>query len=133
MDDERMQMLARALGAVTVNPLMQRKVASQREAQFQAGIRATPWFSEFEKRYGEEPDLNTKDYDYRAAWAAGARPKPYEYDQGQYHWPSSIGNQMFKSETHPTMWKQRYLEVTGQNPDAVGATQTDWLRMQFNR
>ena len=44
------------------------------EGHFQTGIRATPWFSEFKQKYGEEPNLNDPDYDYRAAWRAGARP-----------------------------------------------------------
>lgn len=69
---------------------------SSDEQTFQSGIRATPWFSEFVKEYGEEPDLDTKDYDYRKAWAAGVRPDYRDpTDGGRYHWPST-----FKGEGH---------------------------------
>ena len=33
------------------------------------GIRATPWFSEFRDKYGEEPNLDDPNYYYRAAWS----------------------------------------------------------------
>jgi hypothetical protein len=119
-----------ANAATTMNALMMAKALRQREDQFQAGIRATPWFSEFVKQYGEEPDLNTPDYNYRAAWGAGIRPVRYEHDGGRYHWPSSLPNgQMLKSANHPTAWKEYYMRATGKNPDDVGATEADWLRM----
>jgi hypothetical protein len=59
--------------AARVNP----NIAAQgEEIRFQRGIRATPWFSEFVKQYGEEPDLSTSaDYDYRQAWKMGIRPE----------------------------------------------------------
>jgi hypothetical protein len=48
--------------------------AQGEEIRFQRGIRATPWFSEFVKQYGEEPDLSkSSDYDYRQAWRMGIR------------------------------------------------------------
>lgn len=40
----------------------------EEEKKFQADIKATPWFSEFKKIYGEEPDLNSTNYNYRKAW-----------------------------------------------------------------
>lgn len=67
------------------------------EAIFQAGIRQTPWFKEYVKEHGEEPDLNTTDYDYRTAWAAGARPDVRDpSDNNRLHWPSE-----FKGDNHP--------------------------------
>lgn len=96
------------------------------EQQFQKWIRSTPWFSEFVKEYGEEPDLNTKDYDYRKAWREGLQPVRDKYDNNRYHWPSSSSDgTMLKSKDHPTAWKEEYMRRTGQNPDAVGAKKPD--------
>ena len=69
------------------------------EQQFQSGIRATPWFSEFVGKHGEEPDLNTPHYDYRGAWAAGARPTVRDPGDGMLHWDSR-----FKGEDHPNRY-----------------------------
>lgn len=30
----------------------------------------------------------------------------------------------------PNVWKANFMRATGQNPDAVGATEQDWMRMQ---
>ena len=106
---------------------MQRQAATARENKFQVGIRATPWFQEFVSQYGEQPDLNTPDYDYRKAWAAGIRPERDPYDNNRYHWRSSLDNgQMLKSADHPTAWKEHYMRATGKNPDAVGVTREQW-------
>lgn len=98
--------------------------ANPEEVEFQKGIRATPWFSEFVKQYGEEPNLDDPDYNYRAAWKQGIRPEIYEHD-GTYHWPSGYqgadGNDvMLKSENHPTMWMQKFMETTGRDPNELG-------------
>jgi hypothetical protein len=93
----------------------------EEEGQFQNWIRNTGWFKEFVDQYGEEPDLNITDYDYRAAWKAGIEPVRDPYDQNRYHWASSTGEgQMLKSATHPTAWKETFMRQTGQNPDALG-------------
>jgi hypothetical protein len=91
------------------------------EAAFQNWIRGTDWFKEFKAEYNEEPDLDTKDYDYRAAWKAGLQPERYPYDNNRFHWPSSLPNgQMLKSADHPTAWKEYFMRETGVNPDALG-------------
>ena len=115
--------------AARMNPNL---AAQGEEMRFQRGIRATPWFSEFVKQYGEEPDLSTSaDYDYRQAWKMGIRPERDPYDSNRFHWASSTPDgTMLKSKTHPTAWKEEYMRATGSNPDAVGATQFDWLKMQ---
>lgn len=105
------------------------------EEQFQAWIRATPWFQEFKSQYKEEPDLNTRDYDYRAAWKAGIKPERDPYDGNRYHWPSSLPTgQMLKAPDHPTAWKEGFMRHTGQNPDALGLRdqgQADqWLKQR---
>jgi len=90
------------------------------ERKFQEGIRKTPWFAEFKREYGEEPDLNTPEYDYRAAWKADIRPQRDKHDGGRYHWASSLpGGKMLKSENHPTAWKEMYMRQTGRNPDEM--------------
>jgi hypothetical protein len=67
------------------------------EQSFQQGIRNTEWFKEFVKEHGEEPDLDTKDYNYREAWRSGARPDVRDpTDKNRLHWPSK-----FKGENHP--------------------------------
>jgi hypothetical protein len=116
-------------GAVTANP---RLMAQAQESRFLRGITKTPWFSEFARQYGERPDLSRNaDYDYRKAWAAGVRPEPDPYDDNRHHWPSSLpSGEMLKSPTHSTLWKEQYMRATGQNPDAVGATEAQWQQMQ---
>jgi hypothetical protein len=89
------------------------------EKKFQAGIRATPWWQEYVQRYGEEPDLNTPHYDYRRAWAAGARPDVRDPTDKQFHWPSE-----FKSEAHPNRYVEGIDTLTGQpvTRDEIAAT-----------
>jgi len=98
--------------------------ADKEEQDFQAGIKKTEWFKEYVKEYGEEPDLNTKDYDYRSAWKAGVRPQRDPYDKNRYHWSSSNPEtgEMLKSKEHPTAWKEEYMKRTGKNPDEAGIT-----------
>ena len=80
------------------------------EGDFQWGVRQTPWFNEFVQHYGEEPDLNTKDYDTRGAWKAGIRPDIREpSDNNMLHWDSR-----FKSDTHPNRYVGGVDTKTGQ-------------------
>jgi hypothetical protein len=91
------------------------------ESAFQNWIRGTDWFKEFKAEYNEEPDLDTKDYDYRAAWKAGVQPERDPYDKNRFHWPSSLPTgEMLKSAEHPTAWKEYFMRDTGVNPDALG-------------
>lgn len=85
-------------------------------------IRQTPWFREFVKEYGEEPDLSENaDYDYVTAWTSGIRPERDPYDKNRYHWSSMTPNGVIlKKPGHPTMWKTLFMEQTGKNPDAIG-------------
>jgi hypothetical protein len=100
------------------------------EAKFQSEIRNTGWYKEYVKEFGEEPDLDTKDYDYRKAWKAGIRPERDPYDKNRYHWGSSDPQtgEMLKSEDHPTAWKEYYTRETGKNPDETGVTKEEYER-----
>jgi hypothetical protein len=96
-------------------------LAPEEEDQFQKWIRSTDWYKEFNKEYKEEPNLNTPEYDYRAAWKAGIQPERDPYDKNKFHWPSSLpSGEMLKSSSHPTAWKEQFMRQTGQNPDAIG-------------
>lgn len=76
------------------------------EAEFQRTIRNTDWFREYVAEYGEEPDLDTPDYDYRAAVRAGALPTVRDktdispkLGKPRLHWSSQ-----FKTESHPNRY-----------------------------
>lgn len=92
------------------------------ESRFQSDVKAHPWFTEFKKKYGEAPNLNDPDYNYRAAWKAGLMPEIYPHD-GTYHWQSSLPDgTMLKSENHPTAWMEHFMRVTGKDPNDVGVS-----------
>jgi hypothetical protein len=95
-------------------------------------IKKTEWYKEFTEEYGEPPDLETSDYDYRKAWQAGIRPERDPYDNNKYHWASSdpATGEMLKAEDHPTAWKEYYMRETGKNPDEVGATKEDYEQLK---
>jgi hypothetical protein len=107
------------------------KLTSKEEKEFQDWIKQTGWYKEFVQEYREEPDLDIEEYDYRAAWKAGVQPVRDEYDKNRFHWPSvdPKSGKPLKSKDHPTMWKEEYLQLTGKNPDAVGATKQDYEKM----
>jgi hypothetical protein len=108
------------LSAQQMSGNLKDKQTQNDETAFQNWIRNTDWFKEFKSQYNEEPDLNTKDYDYRAAWRAGVQPERDPYDGNRFHWPSSLPEgQMLKSAEHPTAWKEYFMRSTGINPDAL--------------
>jgi len=84
-------------------------LAQRRGAPLEPGIRATPWYAEYMQKYGEAPDLNTPDYDYRAAWAAGARPTVRDPVDQLLHWPS-----LFKGPNHPNRFVDGIDTITGE-------------------
>lgn len=96
------------------------------EQRFQREFRASPFFTEFVQRYGEEPDLNG-DYDYRLWWLDGMRAERSPYD-GTLHGPSKTkSGRWLKSPDHPTAWKEHYLQQYGVDPDAVQANTNSLL------
>ncbi len=105
-----------------VNGLLGKRLAPAEEIAFQVWAKQLPWFQEFQKQYGEAPDLNAPEYDYRAAYMAGVTPQRDQYDSNRYHWPSSgDGGVEFKAKNHPTAWKEDYMRLTnGRDPSEPG-------------
>jgi hypothetical protein len=95
------------------------------------------WQQTFRDRFGEAPNLDSPDYNTRAAWLSGAQPKPYAPDGGLYHWPSNSGELAtvgpwatpvpFKSSDHPSAWMQTYMDANRVDPMSV----SPWERYQM--
>lgn len=66
------------------------------------------WYEDHAKSSGlsKNPDDPEHHYDWRAAFASGARPEPA--DDGYYHWPSQ-----FKKQTHPNRFVDGTDTITG--------------------
>jgi len=92
----------------------------QEEQQFQSDVRGTDWFTKFKEKFGEEPNLEDKDYNYRAAWKSGARPQAIEQDDIP-HWPSvTTTGESLKARSHPSGWMEDYMQLTGRDPSEGG-------------
>jgi hypothetical protein len=92
----------------------------QEEQQFQSDVRGTDWFSKFKEKFGEEPNLEDKEYNYRAAWQSGARPQAIEQDDIP-HWPSvTSSGESLKARSHPSGWMEDYTQITGRDPSEGG-------------
>jgi hypothetical protein len=113
---------------------MLRGPADQEDRQFDAWFRGLPWFREFVQQHGEAPNPNDPDYDYRAAHRAGVKPERYAPDQNRYHWPSlTPQGAPLKSETHPTMWAEKFMQATGTDPFTIGIRDADAAKRYLNR
>lgn len=101
------------------------------EAAFQRDMQFAPGYRDFRigfaHQFGEQPDLNTPDYNTRGAWALDEKPEVYQGD-GRYHWtsghdpiPFQPGSRtaMLKSPDHQTMWMQKFLDALGVDPLAA--------------
>ncbi|KYC52206.1 MAG: hypothetical protein AMQ22_00933 [Candidatus Methanofastidiosum methylothiophilum] len=89
------------------------------EIKFQKWVKNLPWYSEFKAKVGKEPNLDSTDYDYRAAYLAGVKPAKYKEDN-TYHWPSQVGNIQLKNANHPTAWMNDFMSSTGTDPLRLG-------------
>ena len=109
------------------------KLTPSEEKDFQQWIKKTGWYQEFVKEYGESPDLDIEEYDYRQAWKSGVVPERDPYDKNRYHWPSTDpSGKMIKSASHPTAWQEQYMQMTGENPDAAGVTKEQFEALLVN-
>lgn len=100
------------------------KLSPAEEKKFQEWMNTNPrvlqWKQEFFKQFGEQPEINDSDYDYRAAWKAGVVPEPDEYDENRLHWSSSTSSgKMLKAEDHKTAWKEFFMREFDTNPDKL--------------
>lgn len=105
----------------------------EREKEFRTAMEFGPgykdWRASFQRRFGEQPNLDDPMYNYRAAWQAGAVPTPYENDQGFPHWPSSAERAPFaepiplKSKDHPTAWMETFMRQYGVDPYQASSEQ----------
>ena len=90
------------------------------------------WYGDYSTKAGvsADPDDPRHFYDYRGAWKAdkgvpvgtpGSSFQVSPYDQ-RIHGPSKnpATGKSLKLPGHPTIWKQEFLERTGQDPDAIG-------------
>ena len=92
------------------------------EAKFRQDMAEKPeyktWSDSFRQRFGEQPNLNDPQYDYRGAWQGGIVPQPYAPDQGFPHWPSALpSGQMLKAPDHPTAWMEHFMQQFGVDPN----------------
>lgn len=100
-----------------VAPQAKVKLTPKEEMQFQKEIKSSEWYQEYKKNYGESPNLDSKDYNYRAAWKSGIKPERYAPDDNKYHWPSETSKgESLKAINHPTGWKEDYMQLTGKDP-----------------
>lgn len=108
-------------------------LAPDQEAAFQRDMQFAPGWREhrqqLQSRWGEVPNYDSGNYDYRGAWKYGATPGPDPYDNNYYHGLSQVQVPPFaapvdlKLGDHPTKWKQTFLDQFGANPDSVRAPQ----------
>lgn len=84
-----------------------------------------PFYEEFVAKFGEPPDVTPSGsrYDYRAAIDGGVVPVRDPHDR-LLHWSGQLPDGSYlKAPNHPTMWKSRFMDATGQNPDDIGVTE----------
>ena len=113
------------LDSLATSPLL----AEEDEDAFQRDVRAAPgwnqWYRQFQDRHGGPPNIRPGgDYNYRAAWLLGATPE-YDPGTGEYHGLSSVEVPPFvqpyelKRAAHPTLWKEKFMQQFGANPDVA--------------
>lgn len=87
------------------------------ERRFKQEFTGTPFYHEFVKKFGELPNPDDPNYDYRRAWKAGIQPEQNKVD-GLYHWPDATSSgEWLKSPRHPTAWMNPFMKQYGINPD----------------
>mgnify|MGYP006276434159 CR=1 FL=1 len=93
------------------------KLTPAEEIKFQNEMKSSDWYKEYKNNYGEAPNLDSKDYNYRAAWKSGAKPERYAPDENRLHWPSETSKgESLKAINHPTGWMEDYMQLTGKDP-----------------
>lgn len=89
------------------------RLNADQESQFEEDMRFkepyASFYQEFFNNWGEYPNLDDPQYDYRGAWLQGIVPQRYSHDSNRFHWPDNYtddqGNTVWlKSDDHPTRW-----------------------------
>lgn len=92
------------------------KLTPQDEQGFQTFMAFNPnvraWSNGFQNRFGEAPDLNSPNFNYREAFMQGNQPQYYAPDNS-YHWDSRG-----KAPDHPTAWMNDFMQQYGVDPMA---------------
>lgn len=116
----------------SIAPEAKANLTAEEENKFQKEIKSSDWYKEYKQNYGENPDLNSKDYNYRAAWKAGVKPERYAPDDNKYHWPSETPKgESLKALNHPTGWMEDYMQLTGKDPhEGQGMTDVQAKKMK---
>lgn len=106
---------------------------AEREQAFQTAMQTQSpykdWLQQFQSKYGEAPNLNDPQYNYRLAYALGQAPEPYAHDGGSYHWTSSapvapyVEPADLKGKNHQTLWMERFMRLYGVDPYEATADQ----------
>lgn len=103
----------------------------QHEGEFQTFMAFDPgvrdWRNSFARKYGEQPEIEGGDYDYRRAYLSGDRPQRVQGDTVP-HWGSTG-----KDANHPTEWKARFVETFGVDPDGLPDDQVTPEMQRFMR
>ncbi len=91
------------------------KLPDAQENQFQTFMAMDPnvraWRNGFQNQYGEQPNMNDPNFNYREAFVAGNRPQPTPFDTIP-HWDSRG-----KSPDHPTEWMNTFMGKFGVDPN----------------
>jgi len=89
----------------------------ENEQQFQTYMAFDPgvrqWRNAFSNQYGEPPQIEGGDFNYREAFLAGNGPQAYAHDSIP-HWKSTG-----KSKDHPTAWMETFMQRFGVDPNDI--------------
>lgn len=113
---------------------------SGREAEFQSAMASqvpySNWNQQFQQRYGEKPNLDDPNYNYRLAYALGEKPQAYAHDPGMMHWSSAAPVAPYaapadlKGSSHQTKWMQTFMDRYGVDPhEASGEQMQEAIRL----
>lgn len=105
----------------------------QREQEFQTAMQTqspyADWQRQFRQKYGEAPNLDDSQYNYRLAYALGTRPQAYAHDPGMMHWSSAAPVAPYnapadlKGPNHPTKWMETFMQRYGVDPHEASSSQ----------
>lgn len=101
------------------------QLSPEQEKAFQRDMQFAPGWSDqrrmLMRRYGETPNYDSGNYDYRGAWLYGLTPQ--EVAPGEWHGSSSTNVPPYaepkplKAPGHPTEWKEAFYRLYRTDPD----------------